>query len=290
MYRADPMVAEPGLHCAIASNSVRRKLVGLLTGRVIRRQPFPPRAGAHPAVPAPDRDYAGFAHRRGDAAPPVGALRHIQSSLFGVEIAQLEPGSGILRLQAGQLQIIPFRHVPAPGCVGLPRAFRDEIRIWRRRELAPTTPPDRLASATQGFQAGRCALHGWRNRPKPCSRPRPTKSGMVFGRTSPANGVLGTIFVERAARSQVLLEILASQNSMSHRLLPLILSLSLSASLASAGAQSILLPDMGDPRGSISAPTTNSKWVCKSCGSFARGAVLDDVQLNEYPIPWVRAS
>ncbi|MDG4562874.1 MAG: M48 family metalloprotease [Candidatus Competibacter sp.] len=70
---------------------------------------------------------------------------------------------------------------------------------------------------------------------------------------------------------------------MSHRLLPLILSLSLSASLASAGAQSILLPDMGDPsRVYFGADDEQQMGLQIMRQLRSRGAVLDDVQLNEY--------
>ncbi|MGB5062206.1 MAG: M48 family metalloprotease, partial [Candidatus Competibacter sp.] len=71
---------------------------------------------------------------------------------------------------------------------------------------------------------------------------------------------------------------------MSHRLLPLILSLSLgAASFTPAGAQSILLPDMGDPsRVYFGADDEQQMGLQIMRQLRARGAVLDDVQLNEY--------
>ncbi len=71
---------------------------------------------------------------------------------------------------------------------------------------------------------------------------------------------------------------------MFHRLFLLILSLSLgTASFAPAGAQSILLPDMGDPSRVYFGPDDEQQMGLQIMRQLrARGAVLDDVQLNEY--------
>ena len=62
---------------------------------------------------------------------PISPFRRIQPALLGVQIPQLEPCAGVLRFQPGQLQIIAFRYIPAPGLIGLLSAFLNKGGICR---------------------------------------------------------------------------------------------------------------------------------------------------------------